>query len=96
MGNHYVLDFVPALRFLQIRFCADCKKGHICMLKILLVHVRVQWTVEITNNPTCTKGVRVFIMLKLDTIQKKNIIDFFPQNMYEVTHKLNHKWSRLT
>ena len=61
------------------------------MLKILLVHVGVQWTVEITNIPACTKGVRVFIMLKLDTTQKKNIMrnGFFLQNMDEVTHKLN-------
>ena len=41
--------------------------------KITLIPVRVRWSNSgnAQNNPVCTKSVRVFKMLKLDTVQKR-------------------------
>ena len=44
------------------------KRSHYVHNKDPGVWVRVWWTME--NNPACTEHVRVFSMLKMDTMQK--------------------------
>ena len=46
------------------------KRSHCVRNKDPVVQVRVWQTME--NNPACTEHVRVFNMLKMDTMQKMN------------------------
>ena len=47
------------------------ERPHMHVKEPAVVYVWVRWNMGTTNNPACTKGVRGFIMLKLDTIRKK-------------------------
>ena len=48
------------------------QKDNIPMLRILYSMSEFGGLWKQQNHPACTKSVRVFIMLKLDTIRKKN------------------------
>ena len=52
------------------------KKEHIHMLKTLQCMSEFSGLWIDQNNPACTKSVRVFRVLKLDTIQKNKIFQF--------------------
>ena len=87
MGDRYVLGCAPALGFLRSSFlcrlyksssdetinpvCIRMQKDYIRMLKILQSMSEFGGLWKHPNNPACTKSVRVFRLLKLDTIQKK-------------------------
>ena len=48
-----------------------------------VVHVRVRLTMETPKLPACTKSVRDFRMLKLDTIRKKKM-KIFARFLYDL------------
>ena len=48
--------------------CAHGERSHRHVTN-LVVHVRVRWITK--NDPACTNSLRVFIILKMNSIQEK-------------------------